>query len=70
MNRYPAWKNALIAFVIAVGALGSRLGLVDRELESQIVMLAVVTATLCPTLFRVLAPPVRPAERRRSRASA
>jgi len=54
--------SARLSLVIAVGALGSRLGLVDRELESQIVMLAVVTATLCPTLFRVLAPPVRPAE--------
>jgi hypothetical protein len=47
--------------VIAVGALGSRLGLVDRELESQIVLLAVVTATVCPTIFRLLAPPLRPA---------
>lgn len=54
--------SSRLSLVIAVGALGSRLGLVDRELESQIVMLAVVTATACPTLFRALAPPLVAAE--------
>jgi hypothetical protein len=32
------------------------LNLVNRELESQVILLAVVTATVSPTLFRALAP--------------
>lgn len=48
--------SARLSLVIAVAALGARLNLVDRELESQVILLAVVTATVSPTLFRALAP--------------
>jgi Kef-type K+ transport system membrane component KefB len=48
--------SARLSLVIAVAALGARLGLVDRELESQVILLAIVTATVAPTVFRALAP--------------
>jgi len=48
--------SARLSLVIAVAALGARLNLVDRELESQVILLAIVTATVAPTLFRALAP--------------
>jgi Kef-type K+ transport system membrane component KefB len=48
--------SSRLSLVIAVAALGARLNLVDRELESQVILLAIVTATVSPTLFRVLAP--------------
>ena len=48
--------SARLSLVIAVAALGARLNLVDRELESQVILLAIVTATVSPTLFRALAP--------------
>ena len=48
--------SARLSLVIAVAALGARLNLVDRELESQVILLAVVTATVAPTVFRALAP--------------
>jgi len=48
--------SARLSLVIAVAALGARLNLVDRQLESQVILLAIVTATVAPTLFRALAP--------------
>jgi len=48
--------SARLSLVIAVAALGARLNIVDRALESQVILLAVVTATLSPTIFRMLAP--------------
>ena len=48
--------SARLSLVIAVAALGVRLNLVDRELESQVILLAIVTATVAPTIFRALAP--------------
>ena len=48
--------SSRLSLVIAVAALGARLNLVDRELESQVILLAVVTATVSPTVFRALAP--------------
>jgi Kef-type K+ transport system membrane component KefB len=49
--------SARLSLVIAVANLGARLGILDRALESQVILLALVTATLCPTLFLVLQPP-------------
>ncbi len=43
-----------MSLVIAMAELGSRLGLLDRILEAQVILLAVVTAVFAPILFRVL----------------
>ncbi|MDH3627434.1 MAG: cation:proton antiporter [Acidobacteriota bacterium] len=48
--------SARLSLVIAVAKLGSRLNLLDPALETQVVLLAVVTATLTPTLFGLIAP--------------
>lgn len=50
--------SARLSLVIAVADLGVRLGLLDPALEAAVILLAVVTATLCPALFRALAPPL------------
>ena len=49
--------SARLSLVIAVAELGARLQILDRTLESQVVLLAVVTATLAPAVFGLLAPP-------------
>ena len=49
--------SARLSLVIAVAQIGTRLGLMDRALESQVILLALVTATLGPTLFRLLQGP-------------
>ena len=56
--------SARLSLVIAVAEMGVRLNLLSRELEAQVVMLAIVTSVLAPTLFRALSPPLgkRPAE--------
>lgn len=45
-----------LSLVIAVAELGARLGFLDRRLESEVILLAVVTSTLSPVLFRWIAP--------------
>jgi Kef-type K+ transport system membrane component KefB len=50
--------SARLSLVIAVAEMGVRLNLLSRELEAQVVMLAIVTSVLAPTLFRALAPPM------------
>jgi len=50
--------SARLSLVIAVAALGVRLNLLDAGLEASVILLAVVTSTLAPTLFRKLAPPL------------
>jgi len=50
--------SARLSLVIAVAEMGVRLNLLTRELEAQVVMLAIVTSVLAPTLFRALAPPI------------
>jgi Kef-type K+ transport system membrane component KefB len=52
--------SARLSLVIAVAELGARLGLVDRILESQVILLAIVTATLSPTLFSAILPAGKP----------
>jgi Kef-type K+ transport system membrane component KefB len=48
-----------LSLVIAVAELGARLGFLDRRLESEVILLAVVTSTLSPVLFRWIAPAAR-----------
>lgn len=48
--------SARLSLVIAVAKLGTRLNLLDPALETQVVLLAVVTATLAPTVFGLIAP--------------
>jgi Kef-type K+ transport system membrane component KefB len=48
--------SARLSLVIAVATLGARLGLLDRALESQVILLAVVTSIVAPTLFRSIVP--------------
>lgn len=55
--------SARLSLVIAVADLGVRLGLLDRGLYASVILLAVVTATVVPALFRLMAPPL-PATRR------
>jgi Kef-type K+ transport system membrane component KefB len=50
--------SARLSLVIAVATLGVRLGLMDRVLEAQVILLAVVTSTLAPVVFRAIAPQV------------
>ncbi len=50
--------SARLSLVIAVAEMGVRLNLLNRELEAQVVMLAIVTSVLAPTIFRALAPPL------------
>jgi len=51
--------SARLSLVIAVAEMGVRLDLLSRELEAQVVMLAIVTSVLAPTIFRALAPPMQ-----------
>jgi Kef-type K+ transport system membrane component KefB len=44
--------SARLSLVIAVAELGARLGLIDRILESEAILLALVTSALSPPLFR------------------
>jgi len=55
--------SARLSLVIAVATLGLRLGLIEHGLRSSVILLAVVSSTVAPTLFRVLAPPLPPAAR-------
>ena len=50
--------SARLSLVIAVADLGVRLGLLDTVMQTAVILLAVLTATLCPVLFRALAPPL------------
>ena len=50
-----------MSLVIAMAELGTRLGLLDRALEAQIILLAVVTAVVAPILFRMLVTRPQPA---------
>jgi len=50
--------SARLSLVIAVATIGFRLGLMDPGLHSSVILLALVTSTFAPTLFRFLAPPL------------
>jgi Kef-type K+ transport system membrane component KefB len=49
--------SARLSLVIAVAELGRELGLLDGAMESKVILLALVTSMLAPTLFRALQPP-------------
>jgi Kef-type K+ transport system membrane component KefB len=53
-----ALLSARLSLVIAVATLGVRLGFLDRVLESQVIVLAIVTSMAAPAAFRALAPPL------------
>lgn len=56
--------SARLSLIIAVAELGLDLGLISRQVESAVILLALITTTLAPTLFRRLAPPLpAPGER-------
>jgi Kef-type K+ transport system membrane component KefB len=57
-----ALLSARLSLIIAVAELGVRLEVIDRTLEASIIVLAAVTATLAPIVFRLLAPPLRGVE--------
>jgi CPA2 family monovalent cation:H+ antiporter-2/trk system potassium uptake protein TrkA len=50
--------SARLSLVIAVATIGVRIGLMGEGLHSSVILLAVVTSTFAPTLFRFLAPPL------------
>ena len=50
--------SARLSLVIAVAALGVRIGLMDTGVYSSVILLALVTSTFAPTCFRFLAPPL------------
>jgi Kef-type K+ transport system membrane component KefB len=47
-----------LSLVIAVATLGVRVGLMDSGLRASVILLALVTSTFSPTIFRFLAPPL------------
>jgi Kef-type K+ transport system membrane component KefB len=50
--------SARLSLIIAVATVGVELGLMGTEDRAIIIVLAAVTATLAPTAFRALAPPL------------
>jgi Kef-type K+ transport system membrane component KefB len=50
--------SARLSLIIAMAELGVELGLIDRTVEAGGILLAALTATFAPTLFRLLAPPL------------
>jgi Kef-type K+ transport system membrane component KefB len=50
--------SARLSLVIAVATLGVRIGLMGQELRSSVILLALVTSTFAPSLFRFLVPPL------------
>lgn len=48
--------SSRLSLIIAVAELGVQLGIIDRVLEAQIILLAGVTSTLGPAAFRALLP--------------
>jgi Kef-type K+ transport system membrane component KefB len=50
--------SARLSLIIAVAIIGARIGLMGHGLQSSVILLALVTSTFAPTLFRLLAPPL------------
>jgi Kef-type K+ transport system membrane component KefB len=48
--------SARLSLIIAVAELGVELNIIDRVLEAQIILLAAVTSTVAPAMFRALLP--------------
>lgn len=54
--------SARLSLIIAVATIGVELGLISIEDRAIAILLAAASATLAPTLFRALAPPLAAAE--------
>lgn len=54
--------SARLSLIIAVATVGVELGLLHSENRSVVILLAAITATFSPTLFRILAPPLPASE--------
>jgi len=50
--------SARLSLIIAVAELGVQLDVIDRALQASIILLAAVTSTLAPAIFRLIAPPL------------
>jgi Kef-type K+ transport system membrane component KefB len=48
--------SARLSLVIAVASLGVQIGILSAEVQASVILLAVLSATLAPTIFRLLAP--------------
>ena len=46
--------SARFSLIIAMAEIGVHLDLISKELEQQIILLAVITATFSPILFRLV----------------
>ena len=46
--------SARFSLIIAMAEIGVHLDLITKELEQQIILLAVITATFSPILFRLV----------------
>ncbi|MHC1587752.1 MAG: cation:proton antiporter domain-containing protein, partial [Candidatus Syntropharchaeia archaeon] len=44
--------SSRLSLIIAVATVGMELGLMDRMMGSAIILLALITSTVCPTIFR------------------
>ena len=51
--------SARLSLIIAVATVGVELGLLSTQDRAIAIFLAAVTATVSPTLFRILAPPLK-----------
>ena len=50
--------SARLSLIIAVAELGVQLEVVDRALQASIILLAAITSTFAPAVFRLIAPPL------------
>ncbi|MFQ5948598.1 MAG: cation:proton antiporter, partial [Acidimicrobiia bacterium] len=53
-----ALLSARLSLIIAVAELGVELEVIDRAVQARIILLAAVTTTVAPVIFRFLAPPL------------
>ncbi len=51
--------SSRLSLIIAMAAIGLQLELIDRTMESAIILLALITSILCPTIFRKMQSPIQ-----------
>jgi Kef-type K+ transport system membrane component KefB len=51
-----------LTLLVAIAALGTEMGAIDTDMAAAIVILAIVTGVLFPTLFKLIAPRTRPTD--------
>nr|QNO58079.1 glutathione-regulated potassium-efflux system protein KefB [Methanosarcinales archaeon ANME-1 ERB7] len=54
--------SSRLSLIIAMAAVGLELGLIDTTMESAIILLAIITCIICPTIFRKMQGGLRQAE--------